>query len=81
MLSDFNFICIPDIDTPHPISYAKTRTYFFSYDGDFGIELLQSPHTWTVCTPQQSLSGHAEVYVAVRDTIFLVDYDQVVDQV
>jgi len=43
--------------------------------------LQEAPRSWLLVPPDQSMSGHVEVLVSVRDTILSVDELDSVDQV
>lgn len=45
------------------------------------VTLTEIPHCWTVVPPENSLSRHVEVVLAVKETIIVVDFVQSQDQV
>ncbi|KAI8822509.1 Vps16, N-terminal region-domain-containing protein [Fimicolochytrium jonesii] len=67
LTGDFKFVAITNLDEPRP-----------QYLADPGI--TQAPYSWTVLSPQQTLSRHLEVFLAVNATVIVLDSATVQDQ-
>ncbi|KAF9437396.1 hypothetical protein BGZ76_000869 [Entomortierella beljakovae] len=67
LTGSFELIAVTNFEEPQPLFLAKP-----------GIN--EPPHSWTVIPPKFTLSRHVEVLLAVRNTVLVVDKEEVRDE-